>query len=204
MEFRPFGQDANRIFFTTAGQIGLGIVPQGNFHIKSSRAELRIENTNASDAAFLRLKGPGTNFWDICQTGNNTLLEFRPQGQDANRFVIDQSGAVGIGTTNLGTAKLTVAGSINSREVTVTTNAGADFVFANDYHLKPLSEIESFVKQNKHLPGVASESEMKANGVQLGEMNIKLLEKVEELTLYVIELEKKVKALENENKNRGK
>jgi len=66
----------------------------------------------------------------------------------------------------------------------------SDFVFNEDYHLKPLNEIEEFIKINKHLPEIPSAKEVEANGVALGEMQAKLLQKVEELTLYMIELKK--------------
>ncbi|MFZ5972137.1 MAG: hypothetical protein ACOYXA_11140, partial [Bacteroidota bacterium] len=59
-----------------------------------------------------------------------------------------------------------------------------------DYNLKPLEEVEQFIKENKHLPGVPNAESLKANGWQVGEMNNKLLEKVEELTLYLIELKR--------------
>ncbi|MCV9928319.1 centromere protein H [Flavobacterium sp. LS1R49] len=98
-------------------------------------------------------------------------------------------GNVGIGTTNP-TAKLTVAGDINAREVRVTVNAGADFVFENEYNLPSLTTVETYIKENKHLPEIASAKEMQESGINLSEMNIKLLQKVEELTLYTIEQHK--------------
>jgi hypothetical protein len=99
------------------------------------------------------------------------------------------NGNVGIGTINP-TSKLTVAGNINSREVKVSVDAGADFVFERDYALPSLQEVEKFVTENKHLPEIASAKEMQREGINLSEMNIKLLQKIEELTLYVIEQQK--------------
>lgn len=100
------------------------------------------------------------------------------------------AGNVGIGTS-IPTSKLTVAGDINSREVKVTVNAGADFVFEKDYNLPSLASIDAYIKENKHLPEIASAKEMQTNGINLSEMNIKLLQKMEETTLYMIEQEKK-------------
>ena len=99
------------------------------------------------------------------------------------------NGNVGIGTSNP-TSKLTVAGDIHSRKVKVTVNAGADFVFDEDYKLKKLDELQKYIQQHKHLPEIPSAKEMETKGIELGEMNIKLLQKIEELTLYMIELKK--------------
>ncbi len=75
---------------------------------------------------------------------------------------------------------------------------GGCLFFSKDYNLRPLSEVEAFIKKNKHLPDVPSAKQVEAEGIKLKEMNATLLKKVEELTLYMIELEKKVAALEAE------
>jgi hypothetical protein len=80
----------------------------------------------------------------------------------------------------------------------VTLDGWSDFVFENDYSLMPLEEVEQHIHQYKHLPGVPSEKEVRENGVNVGEMQSKLLEKIEELTLYVIRLQKQVHDLEND------
>jgi hypothetical protein len=85
---------------------------------------------------------------------------------------------------------------LEASEIKVTTVAGADFVFEDNYHLKDLSEVEAFIKTNKHLPEIPSAAEMEEAGVNLAEMNKLLLMKVEELTLYVIEKDKEVESLE--------
>ena len=105
------------------------------------------------------------------------------------------TGNVGIGTTTPD-YKLTVKGKIHSREVKVTATAGgADFVFEKEYDLPTLLEVEQFISKNKHLPEIASAKEMEKNGIHLAEMNIKLLQKIEELTLYTIEHQKKIEKL---------
>jgi hypothetical protein len=106
------------------------------------------------------------------------------------------SGKVGIGTTNP-SAKLDVNGNIRAERIDVISDVPAsDYVFDQGYNLRSLPEVEQFVKTNKHLPEVPSAKEFKENGYSVGEMDDILLRKVEELTLYVIEQNKK---LENKN-----
>ena len=100
---------------------------------------------------------------------------------------------VNIGSSTTPTT-LTVVGSVNAREVNVTANAGADFVFSPSYSLRPLSEVEQFISANQHLPEIAPADEMQQNGVNMGEFQIQLLQKIEELTLYVIEQQKQIEA----------
>lgn len=92
---------------------------------------------------------------------------------------------------------LDVAGTLAAREVKVEINAGADHVFSESYNLKPLSEVEAFVKENKHLPEIPSEKQMQTEGLNMNEFQIKLLQKIEELTLYVIQQEKRIQEQEN-------
>ena len=132
-----------------------------------------------------------------------------PLGFNATKYYF-ATGNVGIGT-KLPQAKLHVAGKIiceeelkvaeintdiinsnkiKAKEVKVDMNNVADYVFEENYNLKSLSEVENYVKTNKHLPGVPSAKELEANGMSVSEMSNLLLEKVEELTLHMIQLEK--------------
>lgn len=109
------------------------------------------------------------------------------------------SGNVGIGTTNPGTFKLAVAGKIAANEEVRVFSAGTinfpDYVFDPAYKLPSLFDTELYVKENRHLPEVPTAAEVERDGMSLNEMNIILLKKVEELTLYMIELKKENKEL---------
>jgi hypothetical protein len=91
-----------------------------------------------------------------------------------------------------------VNGKIVAKEVKVTLDEWPDFVFKPNYDLMPINEIENFIINNNHLPSIPTEDEVKEKGVYLGELNAKLLQKVEELTLYIIEQNKKIENLQNQ------
>lgn len=104
-------------------------------------------------------------------------------------------GNVGIGTKTPGSYKLAVEGIIGARKVKVTTTSWADFVFDENYKRPSLEETEAYIKANKHLPDVPSAAEVTKDGQDLGEMNRILLQKVEELTLELIEMKKELNAI---------
>jgi hypothetical protein len=110
------------------------------------------------------------------------------------KMTILSNGNVGVGTTNP-LHKLAVNGTIRAKEIIVDTD-WSDFVFEDDYELRSLEEIESYIKANGHLPEVPSEKEVKEHGVNLGEMQAKLLQKIEELTLYTIQQQKQIDELQ--------
>ncbi|MEO9804581.1 MAG: hypothetical protein ABJF04_15100 [Reichenbachiella sp.] len=102
--------------------------------------------------------------------------------------LLSVAGQVAIGTTDPKGYKLAVAGEMAVAEITVEVEVNwPDYVFKKNYELQPLSEIKSFVEQNHHLPEVPSAKEITNNGMKMGEMNMILLKKIEELTLHLIE-----------------
>ena len=111
---------------------------------------------------------------------------------DTSGSTINYAGNVGIGTTTPGTWKLAVNGNIRAKEIKVESANWPDYVFAKDYNLPTLAEIQRHIQEKGHLPGMPSAAEAEANGVALGEMNRLLLEKVEELTLYIINLKQEL------------
>ena len=134
--------------------------------------------------------------------GNNDI-EYRFGGLSKLVFKNDGGanfgGNVGIGTTNPGIWKLAVNGAIRAKEIKVETG-WSDFVFYDDYKLPTLEEVERHIKEKGHLKDIPSAKEVSEDGIFLGEMDSKLLQKIEELTLYTIEQEKKIKSLENQTK----
>lgn len=116
-------------------------------------------------------------------------------------FIDDKTGNVGI-NTNCPRSTLSVDGTIRAKEVIVTLEGWSDHVFSPDYKLSGLYDLEAFVKEHRHLPGVPTESEVLEDGARIGEMNAILLEKVEELTLYVIELQRQIDELKRQYKGK--
>jgi len=128
--------------------------------------------------------------------GGNIFFNTGAWEYNQTRVIITGNGSVGINTANPGIWKLAVNGKIRAKEIKVETG-WADFVFEDDYDLPTLNEVERYIKKHGHLMNIPSKEEVKKNGVFLGEINSKLLQKIEELTLYIIQLEKRIKSLES-------
>lgn len=122
---------------------------------------------------------------------NSSIDFFR--GSDVLGGYIGISVNDGTQVARFNSSGLEVGGTIKAREVNIEIAAGADHVFNHEYELKPLSEVEAFVKENKHLPEIQSEKQMQEDGLNINEFQMKLLQKIEELTLYVIEQDKTIK-----------
>jgi len=154
-----------------------------------------LENTTVGWGQYgieYNVSAGGLNFW-------------KPWGSNGAKnwvLFLKDDGRVGIGTQNL-TADylLTVAGGIHARKIYVTSLAGADFVFAKGYKLRTLQELDQFVSVNQHLPEIPSAKEMEEKGMDMGEFQIKLLQKVEELTLYIIQQQKEIEELKTRLSN---
>lgn len=151
------------------------------------------------------------------QSGNNNDMEFWANNQTStDRLVyrVKQDGnisfeqKVGIGTTSTGSHLLAVDGSIGAREIIVEGNSWSDFVFEEGYELPSLQQVENYISKKGHLKDIPSAVEIENNGIPLGEMDALLLQKIEELTLYVIEinkqnqdLQREIESLSNANKD---
>lgn len=154
----------------------------GRYIVGNTKTDLRIiigDDLDNDDRFVI-----GNTFW-------NTPNVFREW------FVVTNKGNVGIGGVSYPQNALDVNGTIRAKEVKVETG-WADFVFAPEYQLPTLEEVEAHIKEHKHLPGIPTEAEVKEKGANLGEMNVKLLQKVEELTLYMIQQNKEIESLKRE------
>lgn len=190
------------------------IAKQGNITAQqgSISAEQSITSQNGDIRAMVGNVTAGNNISaggnvgalnNLSAGGNLSVLMDGSIGNNltvANTIFAGQK--VSIGTINMpGNYRLYVADGILTERIKValeSTGDWADYVFDEDYQLKSLGDVEKFVRKNKHLPGLPSAEELSKEGVDLVKMDAKLLEKIEELTLYMIALEKQNKALQNE------
>lgn len=121
------------------------------------------------------------------------------------RLRITSLGNVGIGTPDTQGYKLAVNGNMIAESVKVKLHGSwPDYVFKNNYLLQTLPEMEQFIQINNHLPGIPSAEQVKKEGLDLGEINAKLLQKIEELTLHLIEQSKRSDKLERLNEEQQK
>lgn len=186
-----------RMVIKTDGNVGIGTI--------DPQAQLDVQGT------FRLGVGGGTGGLAYCigfnRIGNAQLFGTTPEGLALGGDVtgIDMAilpnGNVGIGTA-YPQSKLSVRGNIVAQKVKVTLTSAdwPDYVFHKEYKLPSLQEIESYILQHNHLPGIPNAKEIETNGLDLGEMNKQLLKKVEELTLYMIEMDKRNQVLETEVK----
>ncbi len=199
---------AEKIRMNSSGYIGIGsnysgdkaVSPIEKLTVGEMGGNIAVQDRRtAVSGRFMT----GYKFYDFNGEAASVLLEhngylssnvramiFSISGEENMR--INSQGNIGIGTTNPAHT-LDVCGTIRASEIKVDLqgSCGADFVFKDDYKLMDLKDLETFVRANQHLPEVAPEKEMLEDGVNINELQIKLLQKIEELTLYTIELNKK-------------
>ena len=174
--------------------VGIGTTnPKKEFHVNGN---VMLSGTGNS---LLFASSSSSNYGDFgIKITNDGLNFFRPNnGSPINNLLfISSLGNIGVGTSNP-VHKLSVNGTVQAKELIVTmlANDWPDYVFDPEYRPINLEELGQYVKYEKHLPGVPSANEISSEGLNVGEMNVILLQKIEELTLYVIELQKQIDEL---------
>ena len=209
-----------RIRINSNGNIGVGTSPDPNI---AFRAQGRSQFLSSVDSDTFQVRNTGTNI----NSGASLVWLNYTQYQPNNPGVLDITGPTAPGVweamfslkangkllignynqyptcTDCDDYRVFIKNGIRTEKVKVdvaSANGWADYVFKKDYKLNSLESVEKHIEEKGHLPNIPSAKEVKENGINLGEMDAKLLEKIEELTLYVIQLNKDVKQLGDENK----
>ncbi|HEX2921878.1 MAG TPA: hypothetical protein VHO50_12015 [Bacteroidales bacterium] len=178
---------------TSLGNLGVGTTnPDSKLTISDGGAGSYLLNVGGTGNGKIKVRHIDGKHWSSTEVDN---LYFQ-HGINKNTIINagGSTGGVGIGIMDPGIYKLNVSGKIRADEIVVNTS-GADFVFDPGYNLLDLAEVEKYIEENKHLPDVAPASEMQSDGMNVSEMQTKLLQKVEELTIYLIEQQKEIEML---------
>ena len=175
---------SNSSGFNSTGKVGIGNVtsPESKLHIKSDANEdagIILQPTSETKTAYLQIYDSKHKIVVDKDKGMTFLSQNDKMVFDANNVDVN--------------AKLSVSGGILTSEVLVKeVSEWYDHVFEDDYHLKPIADLETYINENGHLPDIPSEKIVLNEGYALVEMDGLLLKKIEELTLYIIELHKQL------------
>ena len=192
--------DSTLFRVTGNGNVGIGTTnPLKKLEVKgiigwgSTNAVLKTDQ-----GASIELRGNGRPYIDF---SNNPYSDYNARLILNKNNVLEIDGNVGIGTYSTNGYKLAVAGNVVAEEIVVKLKENwPDYVFSNNYKKPRINELEKYIIKNQHLPNIPSAGQISSQGINVGEIQAKLLEKVEELTLYIIEQNKKIEILESEYK----
>jgi hypothetical protein len=196
-KFSFLSSEAGSELMTIQGNGNVGIGTISPLEKLSITGNIRLNNANNGIVFY----GGGEKIIGTADYGLQFLTN-----NSTPRMIIRNDGSIGIGTTlqtNPNNYKLAVKGTIGAQavKVEVSSTAWSDYVFLPEYKLRPLYEVEHFIKQNHHLPEVPSAEEIEKEGIDVAQMDAMLLKKIEELTLYMIEQNKKLEELKKENED---
>jgi hypothetical protein len=192
-------QGANNSIYFSNGNVGIGTnSPHGHLHVTTPGLTKALIETTADSYATLAFQSNG-KLWEFSKRPSGEGDGFSLFYHDGVKWVypnylhVTTAGNVGIGTADPKGYKLAVNGNAIFEKVIVKQYQNwPDYVFHATYRLRPLSEVEQFIKQYQHLPGVPSAADVEKNGLNLGDNQASLLKKIEELTLYLIEQNKEI------------
>ena len=214
-----YGDD---IVIDGAGQVGVGVLaPKAKLHIAGrvliQGANLDYRQIEGNNLDYLQNSGQMLIGWNRSGGGGETDFISNQSGgvtggfsfySYSNSGVMNQlmsmqaDGSIGIGTTNTNGYKVAIKGNVVATGMKVQLmDVWPDYVFDQSYKKRSLSDLEYFIKTEKHLPEIPSAEEVKDKGIDLGDMNAKLLKKIEELTLYLIEQNKQIELLKEKVKD---
>ncbi len=204
-------QGVERVILQNGGNVGIGeTFPAQKLHVNGNtmidgdailntvNPIIQLQNSDV-DKGFVQLSGDNIR---IGTNSGNTDGKFVIRTNGGDRFFVDGNGNVNIGSqTDAPGYKLRVDGKMICEEVKVKlSSAWPDYVFEDKHQLMPVSELAKFIQLNKHLPNIPSAREVATNGIQVGDMQKKMMEKIEELTLYIISLQQQIDSLKKQSR----
>jgi hypothetical protein len=209
-----YTNNTERIRVAQTGHVGIGTsAPSYNLHLSTSGNTTQMIESTANGHATLQFRGNNKK-WELAKVpstqGDNFQLFYNDGATwSAAYFTATPAGNIAIGTSDPQGYRLAVNGDAIFTKIKVKTfGTWPDYVFEPTYSLRPLSEVEKYIKEHRHLPEVPSAEQVANEGLDLGDNQAVLLKKIEELTLYVIELKKElegvkatVKKVEKQNGN---
>ncbi|MNV23655.1 hypothetical protein D3C71_1146820 [compost metagenome] len=202
---------SGHLWTNSSFSVGADVNPFSKFNLVNSNRTAAIQLSTVGNTKpyqrllFFEYDNPDTKILEVVNTATGrTPFSLKADGAMdidngvANIFHLGTDGMFSISNGVRKTFVVEASGLTRARKIKVDADVWADYVFEDNYVLMPLSEVESFLKEHKHLPSIPSEKVMKEEGIDVAEMNVKMMEKIEELTLYLIQQNKELEQLKAE------
>ena len=188
--------NGGNVLFIPSGGGSIIMSPSGGGDISMTTSSGGNVTINPTGGGNVQLN-PASGNVIINPSGGGDISLTTSNGGDIKMNPINGQVAIGVSVAAASTYKLTVSGKVLCEELKVKLRSAGwpDYVFDKKYQLRPLNEVEKFIHANKHLPNIPSAAEVEKNGIEVGDMQKRMIEKIEELTLYVIELKKEINLL---------